>query len=573
MSKIDLETIKTLLEIRSDFVVNYENNNFAISNMEYHSFLDDINIKEPLSKHDSLRFFKEIDLKFNELTKNIIEEETREVTDILNSVSIASEAESEGTDFDDTFQAQKQIIIENIQNNKVNFNELLEQERNDLENIKYKDFDSSFPTDEDKIIADLNEIENEYLINYYQNHIVTIQSTQSLQILDDNNISPPSSAADKDRFLSDLADKIRELEVENEKRFDDSNLYNLEIINGASFSVKTKLNQSLEIGNSIGIAIKDRLNFNAGTYRNSNLRVGNPRNTEDFTNISMRRGTSNSYNDIYKSFSQKTEKSYSYRFGSINSSYTSNEKLTHNSLINKYSYTKADYNRIFDYKGFIMSNTNRVYSFGLEYQNSIMYFGIGVMYVTWAPVQLSIWGYFSILRLVNLGHTVHALYSSGIDFKYVAKSDHEALIYKKFRAGELDTSAMKEYADVINKQEEAAGMDLGVVSKRTGKFILHNTSMQLTGRSERAIRRKVRKEARAKKEAKKAPTPGPDFAKATLSVFVYALIGAILGGLLGALIEKYSPKLSDSDDPNEPSGDDSSSSNTEDLVTGYQKVT
>lgn len=384
------------------------------------------------------------------------------------------------------------------------------------------------------------------------------------------------------RLLKQERDDLLSHKYGNSSQKDSSkeneDVYDLKITNGSSFKAQTKLTQDLKIGNSLGINVGNRLSLNAGTYTSKNLRVTEPDSPRAVNNISVRQGSITTYKDVYSSYTQKMTETTDYAYGDIHSESKKKVSTSESVLDNKYSYTKTDVNLSFSYTGMKMGTNNTMFTLGLEYQSFTIFNGIGLMYFDWSVVQLSMWGYFSIMRILNLGYTKHELYSSGINFIYTSSKNHKVKMLKRFYNKKLTrTEINKNYGTIMKSMRRIVKREFGVEIAE-GQIYVENYGEMI------AINNTPRPSA-----PPPPPPPGPltekqklqatykyvNFQKATIAVYGYASIGGILSGV-GALLERYLPRLYKEDEVYQENGGSSGevsvrNEKEENKVTGYEK--
>jgi hypothetical protein len=561
--------IKTLLEIRSHFVDRYVNDEYTIQNTDYIQVLQELNIPIPSSKNTSIKFLKDIDIKINELTTSCIDIEINEIKDHLEKLHV-DDVEGNEKNFQEILMEQKTVLLDDIKKNHLVFSTLLKKEIDAID-LKYNDYNLNTLRQEKDKINDLKNLKDSIATNL-ANNIYDMTDQNYLNILNQENLTPPSSLNDARNLVHILETRITTLETTLETTLNSDTLFDIKILSGPSFSLQDGQKQSLNIANSVNIGIQDSLSFSAGTYSDKNLRIPNVENTSDFNNISIRKGNTNSYNYIGNVFNKRTAENFSYRFGSTSSKFYAKESIRHATSPNKFSYTKTKFNTIVDFKSFYFSNTNRVMAFGLEYEKSIMFFGIGAMYVTWAPVQLSIWGYFGLFRLLNVGSVTKELAAAGIDITYKSLEQKEKAIFESFKAGTLSAHLMLKYQNLINKENRKLNMQTGGVNQTTaGVSNVNVVSLQLLGKNNKTIKNNSKSAVKRLVVTPKETAASANFARATLSVIAYGLIGGALSAV-GELVRRFAPNLDKRDDTAKPSSSDSASDDTIDAITGYQPI-
>lgn len=341
----------------------------------------------------------------------------------------------------------------------------------------------------------------------------------------------------------------------------------LKIMNGSSFEVKTKLTQSLKIGNSLGINVGNRLNFNAGTYASRNLKVKEPDSPRAVNNISIRKGLTSTYKDVYSSYTKQTENMIEYSHGNVDSKTKTLLSVSNSSLDKSYSYTQTDVNINHSYTGLSLYSGAIMYTWGLDVPHYSVFTGLGGTYFDWSMIQLSLWASFTILLGFNIGFSKHGMYTSMITFTFKTRKTHELQILQEFYQRKLSRALIRKNYGIILKSMSRITQKNFVTQETRGNILVENDgsviSLDTVSLSELPPPQEA-EELLTPKQLEQQNYQHINFIRATGFVAFYGFVGAMTGGLLGSLLEKFLPKLFKADAVYQES------SGNANPVTGYE---
>lgn len=345
------------------------------------------------------------------------------------------------------------------------------------------------------------------------------------------------------RKISDAKDLVGEMIIDENTKINNirnnNGFYgfnNLEKISGPEFSKITESNNSLFIGNKTSLNIQDSVSIVDDISDSVSLadkEINSFTDKANYTNISVRTGRVINNINCGSSYS-KNNITFKYHYGNSYSKTTIEDKIEiKNMFFKSYSNIRAD--NIYElYKG-TAPNTNSVglYKFGDDISGKTV--TRLSSHFTFTFVQLSLWIYFSIIRAINMGHTKLEHYTSGISVEFTGVKKEEKKIIEKALASELNTTQMKNNADIINRYLSKQDFATGRVSKTTGKLHLYgNADVQTIAKISFPF--KPLKENEVKEVAKVQTTEvtkGPNFIGSTIMVLVKVVMYLIFGVLSG----------------------------------------
>jgi hypothetical protein len=260
----------------------------------------------------------------------------------------------------------------------------------------------------------------------------------------------------KEIFTNDISDnkKSFDLLISNEpeiieEKFDCVDEENSQLdcsykkISHPSYYDYKKKKGTIAIGNKINITFADSLSFSSGDHISANLKI---KGNRDYTNISMRKGDSQSYTNVDTIKSTHENTSYDYRHGNVDSSYYCSDRTTYKKILTMdYSHEKAHSYDSFNLFGARFSTSHIIFSEGGLHDTNTFSFGIGGPFTYITPYQTSFWTYFSIIRFINVGFTAKANSTSVLDFKVYTRKQKDQLITTEFLANKLDQSMIAKY--------------------------------------------------------------------------------------------------------------------------------